>query len=186
MSGLSCSTQDLPLWHTDSLVVVCGLWSAGLISCTAWASLLCNVWDLSSPNRDWTFVLWLARQILNHWTAREVPPALFCCSFALLGMKWTISTYRSTSVHLQISKISPYLILVCFFFSAHCVSSNLLLFLDLQYPVSKGVVFSLITSNFPCCFFPLHPKKASQTHSPVLLSQLSTGPLQAFTVSDAF
>ena len=76
---------------------------------------------LSSGKRDWTFIPCIARQILNHWTTREVPPALFWCSFALLGMKWTISTYRSTSVHLPISNLSLYLMLVCFFFSAHCV-----------------------------------------------------------------
>ena len=31
------------------------------------------MWDLSSPRREWTCVPSLARQILNHWTTREVP-----------------------------------------------------------------------------------------------------------------
>ena len=38
------------------------------------------MWDLSSPNRDGTHVPCTGRQILNHWTTREVPllPALNC------------------------------------------------------------------------------------------------------------
>ena len=31
------------------------------------------MWDLSSPTRDWTHILHIARQILNHWTTEEVP-----------------------------------------------------------------------------------------------------------------
>ena len=33
--------------------------------------------DFSSPTRDWTCILCIARQILNHWTLREVP-----CNFS--------------------------------------------------------------------------------------------------------
>ena len=31
------------------------------------------MWDLNSPTRDWTRVPCIARQILNHWTTKEVP-----------------------------------------------------------------------------------------------------------------
>ena len=41
------------------------LWQAGL--------LLHNVWNLSSPTRDWTCVSCISRQIPNHWAAGEVP-----------------------------------------------------------------------------------------------------------------
>ena len=30
------------------------------------------MWDLSSLTRDWTCTLYIGRQILNHWTSREV------------------------------------------------------------------------------------------------------------------
>ena len=32
-----------------------------------------GMWDLSSPNRDWTRTPCIGRWSLNHWTAREVP-----------------------------------------------------------------------------------------------------------------
>ena len=35
------------------------------------------MWDLSSLTRDWTHVPWIGRQILNHWTTREVPAICF-------------------------------------------------------------------------------------------------------------
>ena len=67
MSGLRCGTRDLhcitrylSLWCAGSLVVVCGL------SC-------CGTWDLSFPTRHQTCVSPIARQLLNHWTSREVP-----------------------------------------------------------------------------------------------------------------
>ena len=53
-----------------------------------------GMWDLSSPTRDQTCVPCIGRQILNHWTAREVPNFLliqylfffhsFLCSGKLL------------------------------------------------------------------------------------------------------
>ena len=36
-----------------------------------------GMWALSSPTRDQTRIPCIGRQSLNHWTAREVPPALF-------------------------------------------------------------------------------------------------------------
>ena len=52
----------------DSLVV-----APGLRSCGTRAELLRGIWDISSPIIDWTRVPHTARQILNHWTTREVP-----------------------------------------------------------------------------------------------------------------
>ena len=51
-----------------SLVVVCGL-----SSCSSWAWLPQRMWHLSSPNRYKACVPCIRRQILNHWTTREVP-----------------------------------------------------------------------------------------------------------------
>ena len=31
------------------------------------------MWDFSSLTRDWTHIPWIAMQILNHWTTREIP-----------------------------------------------------------------------------------------------------------------
>ena len=67
MWGLHCIMQDLPLLCTDSLVVALRFQSL-------WAlQLLCSMWDLSSPIRDWSRVPSTARWFLNHWPAREVP-----------------------------------------------------------------------------------------------------------------
>ena len=32
-----------------------------------------GMWDLSSPNRDWTCSPCIGKRSLNHWTSREVP-----------------------------------------------------------------------------------------------------------------
>ena len=52
----------------DLFILVCILSSCG--SC---AQLLCSMRDLSSPTRDRTHTPYIAGQILNHWTTREVP-----------------------------------------------------------------------------------------------------------------
>ena len=36
------------------------------------------MWSLSSPTRDWIHVLCIRRQVINHWTTREIP---VYCSF---------------------------------------------------------------------------------------------------------
>ena len=55
------------LWRAGfSLVVVSGPQST-------WAQFPSGLWDLSSPNRDQTHIPCIGRQILNHWTTREVP-----------------------------------------------------------------------------------------------------------------
>ena len=42
------------------------------------------MWDLSSPARDQTRIPCIARQILNHWTTREVPCYLLLNPFGPL------------------------------------------------------------------------------------------------------
>ena len=44
-----------------------------LSCCGAPAQLPHSMWGLSSSTRDWTSILCIGRQILNHWTTREVP-----------------------------------------------------------------------------------------------------------------
>ena len=39
------------------------------------------MWDLSSPIRDWTCIPCTGRQILNHWTTREVPCIVLMVDF---------------------------------------------------------------------------------------------------------
>ena len=60
------------LRHTGSLFEACRL-----SSCGTQAQLPCGMWDLSSPTRDRTCVPCLGRQILYHWTTREVPYTYF-------------------------------------------------------------------------------------------------------------
>ena len=74
---LSCSTQDLSFWPVGISLVV----AHGLYNCGAWTWLPCSMWDLSSPTGDWIHVPCIRRQILNYWTAREVPE----CSFLETG-----------------------------------------------------------------------------------------------------
>ena len=59
-SCLSCDMQDLSVWCTGSVDVMHRL-------------VGCSMWDSSFPTRDQTPAPCVARQILNHWTTREVP-----------------------------------------------------------------------------------------------------------------
>ena len=69
MGGFAqCSMQSSHVVaHGLLLTAVCKFCSS-----TAWISLPRGMWDLSSPTRDQTHVSYIARQILNHWTTREV------------------------------------------------------------------------------------------------------------------
>ena len=51
----------------------CARRARGIFPCSAQAQLLCSMWDPSSPTRDRTCIPCIGRQILNHWTTREVP-----------------------------------------------------------------------------------------------------------------
>ena len=50
------------------------------------------MWDHGSPTRGGTHVPCIGRQILNHWSTREVPQLLFSSEFLILavlpGVKW--------------------------------------------------------------------------------------------------
>ena len=50
------------------------------------------MWDRGSPTRGGTHVPCIGRQILNHWSTREVPQLLFSSEFLILavlpGVKW--------------------------------------------------------------------------------------------------
>ena len=61
------------------LVVACRL------NCGVWAKLLHSVWDLSSQTRDQTHIAWIARQILNQRTTREVPDTVFLDDYISKG-----------------------------------------------------------------------------------------------------
>ena len=50
-----CGAQSLIVLHRPSCATQLGLW------------------DLSYPTRDQTLIPCIARQVLNHWTTREVP-----------------------------------------------------------------------------------------------------------------
>jgi len=70
----------LPLWSTGCRI-------CGLSSCVRWAWLPGGMWDLSYLTRNGTWVPCIGRQILSHWTTREVPaPHLlypFICPWTL-------------------------------------------------------------------------------------------------------
>ena len=82
--GSSLCHGDLSFQHVDSLFAV-----QGLSSYSTQAELLCGMWDLSSLTRDRTHVLCIARQILNHWTDREVPESLLENQLLMSGLGLT-------------------------------------------------------------------------------------------------
>ena len=60
-----------------------------LFSCGMWAYLPRGMWNLSSPTRDQAYIPCITRQILNHWTTREVPPEEFL--YETMNMfKWSL------------------------------------------------------------------------------------------------
>ena len=68
LGSLLC-TQYLLLCRAGFSLVVARM----LSSCSAWAYLSHSTWDLTSLTRDRTCFPCIGRQILNHWTTREVP-----------------------------------------------------------------------------------------------------------------
>ena len=49
-----------------------------------------GTWDFSSSTRDWTPTPCIGRWGLNHWTAREIPSALFLKAFLIPPASWPI------------------------------------------------------------------------------------------------
>ena len=58
-------------WGSQTLLMAHGLRASGSVVAAKHAT---SVWGLSSWTRDQTHVPCIARQVLNHWTSREVPP----------------------------------------------------------------------------------------------------------------
>ena len=67
-----------------------------------------NMWDLSSPTRDWTSVSSIGRRILNHWTTREAPPWAFiskssCCIDRIMEIPHTHARLLHVCIKYQFS-----------------------------------------------------------------------------------
>ena len=66
--------QELFFWPHQVLVVAHEIFPCDISfpRSSMWAPLLLDIWDLSSPVRDWSHIPYIARQVLNHWTTKEV------------------------------------------------------------------------------------------------------------------
>ena len=82
--GLS-GTRLHQLWNVGSIVVVPGLQSTGSIDVPT--GLAAPWHEGPSQTRDWTCVPCIGRQILNHWTTREVLQHSFKC-FLRFSFVW--------------------------------------------------------------------------------------------------
>ena len=73
-------------WHLRSSLHHAGYFIAahGLSSCGMQDQLPHSMWDLSSWTKDRTRTPCMAKQVLNHWTAREVPIPFFSLCLGLL------------------------------------------------------------------------------------------------------
>ena len=80
----------------DSLGVVCQF-----SRCTASAYLLCGMLDLTSQIKDQTCIPCIARQILNHWTTREVPQS----SLSLIPHPYLTSPKTHWLLHPQVISV---------------------------------------------------------------------------------
>ena len=69
-------------WCKGFLLQNTGSRACRLSRCSVWVQLPHGMWDLSSLTRNRTCVPCIERQILNHWTTREVP--LHHCLFLKL------------------------------------------------------------------------------------------------------
>ena len=79
------------------------------------------MWDLSSQTRDWTHIPFVGRQILNHWTTRELP-AMYLNSFlpALLQPSWV-------TISVKPFEPPPQQLLLCSLHSIHILSVVLII-----------------------------------------------------------
>ena len=69
-----------------------------LSSRSALAYLLCDMWELSSPIRDWTSIPCTARWILNHCTTRESHNKSFSCMFLFLCLVYNHLVGAATTI----------------------------------------------------------------------------------------
>ena len=63
----------------------------GLSSCSVWAELSGSLWDFNSLTRNQTHAPCFGRQILNHWTTREVPILFILYSLLFFFTVWIFS-----------------------------------------------------------------------------------------------
>ena len=71
--------------------VSCVIFHCGTQALTSWSVLAWffqGIWNLSSLTRNWTYVLCIGRQILNHWTTRKVPLCHSACWYATMSIYW--------------------------------------------------------------------------------------------------
>ena len=89
---LHCCMRAFSSWSKLGLFSGCGVWAShcsdfsccgtwplrcmGSAVMATWALLLPSMWGLPGPG-IWTCVLCIGRQILNHWTTRQVQLHLF-------------------------------------------------------------------------------------------------------------
>ena len=92
----------------------CSLQHAGFLiearelsSCGSQAQLPCDMWDLSSPTRDRTCVTCVGRQILCHWTTREVPRYIvFSCKLYDHNIVWQFNRLIALFIHCILNQMS--------------------------------------------------------------------------------
>ena len=110
-----------------SFFVMCGLNCACFSSCGVQACLSRSMWDLSWPTKDQSCMPCVARQVLNHWTTREVlwylnfcihifqrevetqmKQMLCCASYRLCQVKFACNTISFHTIHTQQKLLENY------------------------------------------------------------------------------
>ena len=94
------------IWLHQVFVAVCRIFFVsftiflvvhGLSNCSAQAQLPHDMWDLISPTSDQTYVLYIARWILNNWTTKEVENVdfllLLLYVYCHIGKIFSVSKY---------------------------------------------------------------------------------------------
>ena len=91
------------LWLMGSTI------EAGGVSSCAQAQLSWDLWDLSSLTKDQTHIPCIARQVLNHWTMREVPEINPFWSWGVIILMyhwiWLADMLLKKFLHLSLSGI---------------------------------------------------------------------------------
>ena len=77
--------------------------------CGRWAQFPHSIWDCSSLTGDWTYVPYIAKWALNHWTNRGSPPVVTLRIVCLLSnhqpsLEWYISTLSMVPSHSEPSE----------------------------------------------------------------------------------
>ena len=96
VGGLCCHMQAFSRCDERGILSSCGAWvsfSSGFSCCRVWAldvgsevavhKLSCSAAHGIFPDQGPNHVLCIARQIFNHWTAREAPKTSFLTTFLI-------------------------------------------------------------------------------------------------------